>query len=146
MPRLAPSNAVSSCSIWRSRLWHSHFFSFLSRGRSRWGDDVMLNDHFVTIDRQCALVEGVDAWCTLSGQTAESAAARQWLQAIDEPDRDAIARLLTSNSDQRKPHSAEVRLRRADGELRGVAMRFVPSRSSSDGEWLGIVTDIDAEK
>lgn len=106
----------------------------------------MLNDHFVTIDRQCALVEGVDAWCTLSGQTAEDAAARQWLQAIDEPDREAIARLLASNSDQRQPHSAEVRLRRADGELRWVAMRFVPSRSSSNGEWLGIVTDIDAEK
>jgi PAS domain S-box-containing protein len=106
----------------------------------------MLNDHFVTIDRQCALVEGVDAWCTLSGQTAEDAAARQWLQAIDEPDREAIARLLISNSDQRKPHGVEVRLRRADGEVRWVAMRFVPSGSSSDGEWLGIVTDIDAEK
>jgi PAS domain S-box-containing protein len=106
----------------------------------------MLNDHFVTIDRQCQLVEGVGAWCTLSGQTAEGAAARQWLQAIDEPDRHAIARLLVSNADQRTPFGAEARLRRADGEVRWVAMRFVPSRSSSDGAWLGIVTDIDAEK
>src|SRR5687767_3732483 len=106
----------------------------------------MLNDHFVTIDRQCELVDGVDAWCTFSGQTAEDAAARQWLQAIDEPDRDAIVRLLTSSADQTTPFGAEIRLRRADGEARWVAMRFVPSRSSSDGGWIAVVTDIDAEK
>jgi PAS domain S-box-containing protein len=106
----------------------------------------MMNDHFVTIDERCELVQGLDTWCALSGQTAETAAAGQWLQAIDEPDRDAIARLLTSNRDRREPRGAEVRLRRADGEVRWVALRFVPSRPSSDGEWLGIITDIDAEK
>jgi PAS domain S-box-containing protein len=106
----------------------------------------MLNDHFVTIDRNCELVEGIDAWCTLSGQTAEDAAGRQWLQAIDEPERDAIARLLVSNADQRTPFGAEARLRHTDGEVRWVAMRFVPCRSSTDREWLGILTDIDAEK
>ncbi|HEY6139338.1 MAG TPA: ATP-binding protein [Thermoanaerobaculia bacterium] len=105
----------------------------------------MLNDHFVTIDR-CELAEGIDAWCALSGQTAEDAAGRQWLQAIDEPDRDAIARLLASSADQRAPFGAEARLRGADGEVRWIALRFVPSRSSSDGGWLGIITDIDAEK
>jgi PAS domain S-box-containing protein len=106
----------------------------------------MLNDRFITIDRKCELVEGIDAWCTLSGQTAEDAAGRRWLQAIDEPDRDAIARLLASNGDQRTPFGAETRLRGADGEARWIAMRFVPSRPGSDGEWLAIVTNIDAEK
>ena len=106
----------------------------------------MLNDYFVTIDHDGRLVEGIGAWCTLSGQTAENASAQQWLEAIDEPDRDSIVRLLAANADQRTPFGAEARLRRADGEVRWVAMRFVPSHSSSDGEWRGIVTDIDAEK
>lgn len=107
---------------------------------------MMLNDQFVTINRHCELVSGMDAWCIMSGQMPEDASAGQWLQAIEEPDRDPIARLLTTNADQRTPFGAEVRLRRPDGEVRWVAVRFIPRGQSSDWEWLGIITDIDSEK
>ena len=82
-------------------------------------------------------------WLSFTGQTWEQAAGKGWLAAIDPDDRDATERGWARGLSLGEAFNVEHRLRRADGELRHMAMHAVPVRDDDAiREWVGTHTDI----
>ena len=85
------------------------------------------------------ITEAVPSWMTFTGQSADEAQGRGWLQALHPEDRERAEEVLKQALDTRRPYETEYRLRRHDGEYRVLAVRGAPvargrrSRSRVDG-------------
>ena len=85
---------------------------------------------------------------TFTGQSADEAQGRGWLQALHPEDRERAEEVLKQALDVRLPYETEYRLRRHDGEYRVLAVRRAPV-VEDDGtvhEWMGTANDITEAK
>ena len=85
---------------------------------------------------------------TFTGQSADEAQGRGWLQALHPEDRERAEEVLKQALDARLPYETEYRLRRHDGEYRVLAVRGAPV-AEDDGtvhEWMGTANDITEAK
>jgi PAS domain S-box-containing protein len=86
------------------------------------------------------------AWRAFTGQSAEAARGRGWLDAIHPDDRPAVSAAWERAVAACAPFEAEFRVRRADGDARHVLARAMPALAD-DGtvrEWVGFCADITA--
>lgn len=89
-------------------------------------------------------VEEQSMWCAFTGQSAEEARGRGWLDAVHPDDRARVAATWDAAAVDGMRYEAMMRLRRADGEYRRMVARAVPV-TEADGsvhEWIGTHTDI----
>ncbi|PDT44759.1 PAS domain S-box protein [Sinorhizobium fredii] len=77
-------------------------------------------------------------WLETTGQTAEQAAGKGWLNAVHPDDRNAVERVFYQAFDLREPVRMEYRLKRAGGGSAWVIDIGQP-RFASDGTFLGFV-------
>ena len=103
----------------------------------------MLGDIYLTLGPDHEVLDGGATWREFIGNPAADVSG-SWMQALDEACRREIRLRLAPVREGRKPFGVEGRLRRANGEIRWVAFRFVPQQTGS--AWLVIVSDIDAGK
>jgi PAS domain S-box-containing protein len=87
-------------------------------------------------------------WSAFTGQTFEQLRGWGWLDAIHPDDRERTARVWSESVRTRSLCQVEYRLRRHDDEYRHMLVRAVPILDKGGGirEWVGVNTDIDAEK
>jgi PAS domain S-box-containing protein len=87
-------------------------------------------------------------WSAFTGQTFEELRGWGWLDAVHPADRERTARTWSEAIRTRSLCQLEHRLRRHDGEYRHMLVRAVPILDKNGGirEWVGVHTDIDAEK
>jgi PAS domain S-box-containing protein len=87
-------------------------------------------------------------WSAFTGQTFDELKGWGWLDAVHPADRDKTARVWSEAVRARSIYQVEHRLRRHDGEYRHMLVRAVPVLGKGGGirEWIGVHTDIDAEK
>jgi PAS domain S-box-containing protein len=87
-------------------------------------------------------------WSAFTGQTFEQLKGCGWLDAVHPDDRPNTAKVWSAAVASRSLYQVEHRLRRHDGEYRHMLVRAVPILTKEDGirEWVGVHTDIDAEK
>jgi PAS domain S-box-containing protein len=92
----------------------------------------------------------VDArrWTEVTGQPHEEMRGWGWLEMLHPADRAASEEKWREGSRRGQPSSMEHRIRRADGEYRWVSATAVPvlDAHGTVREWLGTLTDIDAER
>ena len=94
------------------------------------------------------LIEVAPSWMTFTGQSADDAKGRGWLQALHPEDRERAEETLKQALETRSPYKTEYRLRRHDGAYRVLAVRGAPV-GEYDGavyEWIGTAIDITEEK
>ena len=101
-----------------------------------------------TTDPGGRVVEDSPSWRTLTGQTLEQMRGRGWLDAIHRDFRDTTERELDAAIAEKRPWSAEFRLRLADGSYRWFSSRSVPlfDEDGSLREWIGTTSDIDQRR
>jgi PAS domain S-box-containing protein len=87
-------------------------------------------------------------WSAFTGQTFDQLRGLGWLDAVHPDDRANTARTWSAAVASRSLYQVEHRLRRHDGEYRHMLVRAVPILARGGGirEWVGVHTDIDAEK
>jgi PAS domain S-box-containing protein len=87
-------------------------------------------------------------WSAFTGQTFEELKGWGWLDAVHPADREKTARVWKKAVAARSLYQVEHRLRRHDGEYRHMLVRAVPilGRGREIREWVGVHTDVDAEK
>jgi PAS domain S-box-containing protein len=87
-------------------------------------------------------------WSAYTGQTFDQLKGWGWLDAVHPDDRSNTARVWLAAVAARCLYQVEHRLRRHDGEYRHMLVRAVPILAKAGGirEWVGVHTDIDAEK
>ena len=87
-------------------------------------------------------------WSAFTGQTFDQLKDWGWLDAVHPEDRPHTARVWSAAVAARCVYQVEHRLRRHDGEYRHMLVRAVPILGKGGGirEWIGVHTDIDAEK
>ena len=87
-------------------------------------------------------------WSAFTGQTFDQLKGWGWLDAVHPDDRANTARVWSAAVAARSLYQVEHRLRRHDGEYRHMLVRAVPILDKGGGirEWVGVHTDIDAEK
>ena len=87
-------------------------------------------------------------WSAYTGQTPDELKGWGWLDAVHPADRPHTARVWTAAVAARAVYQVEHRLRRADGTYRHMLARAVPilDKGGRIREWVGVHTDIDAEK
>ena len=83
-----------------------------------------------------------------TGQTFDQLKGWGWLDAVHPDDRANTARVWSAAVAARSLYQVEHRLRRHDGEYRHMLVRAVPILAKGGGirEWVGVHTDVDAEK
>ncbi len=87
-------------------------------------------------------------WSAFTGQTFDELKGWGWLDAVHPGDRMHTAQVWSTAVATRSLYQVEHRLRRYDGEYRYMLVRAVPILGE-DGmirEWVGVHTDVDAEK
>ncbi|AUX78361.1 sensor domain-containing protein [Sinorhizobium fredii] len=77
-------------------------------------------------------------WLETTGQTAEQAAGKGWLNAVHPDDRNAVDRVFYEAFHRRKPVQMEYRLKRAGGGSAWIIDIGQP-RFATDGKFLGFV-------
>ena len=87
-------------------------------------------------------------WSAFTGQTFDQLKGWGWLDAVHPDDRPKTARVWSAAVAARSLYQVEHRLRRHDGEYRHMLVRAVPILDKGGGirEWVGVHTDIDAER
>ena len=87
-------------------------------------------------------------WSAFTGQTFDQLKGWGWLDAVHPDDRPNTARAWSAAVATRSLYQVEHRLRRHDGEYRHMLVRAVPILDKGGGirEWVGVHTDIDAER
>jgi PAS domain S-box-containing protein len=87
-------------------------------------------------------------WSAFTGQTFDQLKDWGWLDAVHPDDRSHTARVWSAAVQARCVYQVEHRLLRHDGEYRHMLVRAVPILARGGGirEWIGVHTDIDAEK
>ena len=87
-------------------------------------------------------------WSAFTGQTFDQLKGWGWLEAVHPDDRSRTARIWSDAVAGRILYQVEHRLRRHDGEYRYMLVRAVPILEEGDliREWVGVHTDIDAQK
>jgi PAS domain S-box-containing protein len=87
-------------------------------------------------------------WSAFTGQTFEQLRGWGWLDAVHLDDRSNTAKVWLSAVAARSVYQVEHRLRRHDGEYRHMLVRAIPllAKGGKIREWVGVHTDIDAEK
>ncbi len=87
-------------------------------------------------------------WSAFTGQTFDQLKGWGWLEAVHPDDRPDTARVWSAAVAARSLYQVEHRLRRHDGEYRHMLVRAVPILGKDGGirEWVGVHTDVDAEK
>ena len=87
-------------------------------------------------------------WSAFTGQTFDQLKDWGWLDAVHPEDRPHTARVWSAAVASRCVYQVEHRLRRHDGEYRHMLVRAVPilAEGGEIREWVGVHTDIDAEK
>jgi PAS domain S-box-containing protein len=87
-------------------------------------------------------------WSAFTGQTFDQLRGWGWLDAVHPDDRPNTARGWSAAVAARSLYQVEHRLRRHDGEYRHMLVRAVPILAKGGGirEWVGVHTDIDAER
>jgi PAS domain S-box-containing protein len=87
-------------------------------------------------------------WGKFTGQSFDELKGWGWLDAVHPDDRAETARCWRAAVASRSLYQAEHRLRHHDGEYRHMLVRAVPilDKSGSIREWVGVHTDIDAER
>jgi two-component system sensor histidine kinase/response regulator len=87
-------------------------------------------------------------WSAFTGQTFDQLKGWGWLDAVHPDDRPKTTRIWSAAVAARALYQVEHRLRRYDGEYRHMLVRAVPILAKGGGvrEWVGVHTDIDAEK
>jgi PAS domain S-box-containing protein len=87
-------------------------------------------------------------WSAFTGQTFDQLKGWGWLDAVHPDDRSKTARVWSAAVAARCLYQVEHRLRRHDGEYRHMLVRAVPILAKGGGirEWVGVHSDIDAEK
>ncbi|HEV7251511.1 MAG TPA: PAS domain S-box protein [Mesorhizobium sp.] len=95
-------------------------------------------------DRNDQLTFMSRSWTDFTGQPAEGALGRGWLEQVHPEDRAEVDRLSAENAEFDAPFSPEYRLRRQDGEWRWVLDTAAP-RLDAEGNLtghIGLVIDI----
>ena len=87
-------------------------------------------------------------WSAFTGQTFEQLKGWGWLDAVHPDDRDKTARVWSAAVASRSLYQVEHRLRRHDGQYVHMLVRAVPilTEGGAIREWVGVHTDVDAEK
>ena len=87
-------------------------------------------------------------WSAFTGQTFDQLKGLGWLDAVHPDDQANTAKVWSAAVAARSLYQVEHRLRRHDGEYRHMLVRAVPILARGGGirEWVGVHTDIDAEK
>ena len=87
-------------------------------------------------------------WSAFTGQTFGELKGWGWLDAVHPDDRETTARVWSRAVADRRLYQVEHRLRRHDGEYRHMLVRAVPilGHGGEIREWVGVHTDVDAEK
>jgi PAS domain S-box-containing protein len=87
-------------------------------------------------------------WSAYTGQTFDQLKGWGWLDAVHPDDRSFTAKVWSEAVAARSLYQVEHRLRRHDGEYRHMLVRAVPllAQSGEIREWVGVHTDVDAEK
>ena len=87
-------------------------------------------------------------WSAFTGQTFDELKGWGWLDAVHPDDREHTAAAWSKRSRPGRLYQVEHRLRRHDGEYRHMLVRAVPilGRAGEIREWVGVHTDVDAEK
>ena len=87
-------------------------------------------------------------WTEFTGQTFDQLKGWGWLDAVHPDDRADTARAWSAAVATRSLYQVEHRLRRHDGEYRHMLVRAVPilDKGGRIREWVGVHTDIDAER
>src|SRR4051794_31215898 len=87
-------------------------------------------------------------WSAFTGQSFDELRGWGWLDAVHPEDRPETARVWTEAVATRSLYQVEHRLRRHDGAYRYMLVRAVPilSEGRTICEWVGVHTDIDAQK
>src|SRR5262249_11972340 len=87
-------------------------------------------------------------WSAFTGQTFDELKGSGWLDAVHPDDRARTKRVWAEAVAARSLYQVEHRLRCRDGEYRHMLVRAVPILAKGGGirEWVGVHTDIDAEK
>jgi PAS domain S-box-containing protein len=88
------------------------------------------------------------AWSAYTGQTFDQLRGCGWLDAVHPDDRPETARVWSAAVAARSLYQVEHRLKRHDGEYRHMLVRAVPvlTEGGDIREWVGVHTDVDAEK
>ena len=88
------------------------------------------------------------SWSAYTGQTFDQLKGWGWIDAVHPDDRAHAARVWSAAVASRSLYQVEYRLRRHDGEYRYTLARGVPILDTAGGvrEWVGVNTDIEAEK
>ncbi len=94
------------------------------------------------------LIDIAPSWKAFTGQSAEVAKGRGWLQALHPDDRERAEETMKAALDTRKCYKTEFRLRRHDGAYRTLAVRGAPviEYDGSIDEWIGTATDVTEDK
>jgi PAS domain S-box-containing protein len=87
-------------------------------------------------------------WSAFTNQTFDQLKGWGWLDAVHPDDRPNTATVWSAAVAARSLYQVEHRLRRHDGEYRHMLVRAVPILAKEGGirEWVGVHTDIDAER
>ena len=87
-------------------------------------------------------------WSAFTGQRFEQLKGWGWLDAVHPDDRPKTARVWSEAVAAGTLYQVEHRLRRHDGEYLHMLARAVPILDKGSGirEWIGVHTDIDAER
>jgi PAS domain S-box-containing protein len=87
-------------------------------------------------------------WSAFTGQTFDQLKGWGWLDAVHPDDRPNTARVWSAAVAARSLYQVDHRLRRHDGEYRHMLVRAVPilGKDGAIREWVGVHTDVDAEK
>lgn len=95
---------------------------------------------------ECTYVN--EAWCEITGLTAEEALGDGWAQALHPDDRERIWKEWRDAARAAEPFRSEYRFRRPDGGVRWVigAARLVDAVNGDRPGFIGSVTDVTEQK
>jgi PAS domain S-box-containing protein len=117
----------------------------LRRNEQRYRSLVLASAQVVwstTADGQ--VVEDLPTWRAFTGQTADEARGRGWVEAIHPDDREQVRRDWERSLVERRAYEGEFRIRSADGGYRLVHSRGVPVVDDNGAvrEWVGTIADV----
>ena len=97
-----------------------------------------------TTSRNVQVFTPLPEWGSYTGFSSEQMKGMGWLDAIHPDDGDVIDEFVMRMRKENQPLQTEVRLRRADGEFREMALHAVPILDDTGAvkEWAGSYTDI----
>ncbi|WP_312125755.1 EAL domain-containing protein [Pseudomonas sp.] len=97
-----------------------------------------------TTSRDVEVFTPLPEWGSYTGLSSEQMKGMGWLDAIHPDDGNIIREFVLRMRKETKPLQTEVRLRRADGEFRDMALHAVPILDASGAvkEWAGSYTDV----